>query len=530
MRPHVRADPPVPSSLAALTVGADFLRARGSSASGKPLLLSGALQTEYLASLLQRQLPAPDAAVPSVQLSAYQTRDLLQSRSNLLSKQRGDGGRADGGLAVAHSVVHWQLRTRDAGKTASGASGGKEDEGASLPTIAEVAAAYGSTSSRATAAIAAQNGSAALKDAAWQAYRAAQRSAAAVEIKGRRRPQTAYYERPAVYASNVHGQLSTLQQRLARGARHQAAATEPPAGDPGSGGEGGGSSSLVGSPGREAAMSPGGAGGFGDGGGVPAPNRAQAAAFAALLADPHAVVGAPHRATLPKRITQPVVLRPSTAPVGSGGGGSGKPGAGAKLKRAPLVDWWLAPDAAGGGGGPPPAVPPSSVAVFHASPAAAVLAASGKILERFKKDSEEDAARVMAAAAKLGVPVVGAPGAEAGAAGDKACKAMKLPPLSDLSHALRPATSAGGRRGASDGGAAARPPSAPAAPPPPPAAEGDAEAPPPLPPQFIGGMYSLHPLDAEAQREDLRQRILRDLAKKAKEAAALAKTGGDKKK
>ena len=28
MRPHVRADPPVPSSLAALTVGADFLRAR----------------------------------------------------------------------------------------------------------------------------------------------------------------------------------------------------------------------------------------------------------------------------------------------------------------------------------------------------------------------------------------------------------------------------------------------------------------------------------------------------------------------
>jgi hypothetical protein len=546
VRPNVLQDPPLPASLGAASLAGAPPQMRASSAGVRPLL-AGELQTSYIASLLQRELPAPDVAPPSESLSAYKVRDLLQSRANHLAKLRGDRGGAEGGLAVAHNVVQWQLRARDAGRPAAG----KDDEGAPQPTIAEVAAQYGSTSNRANAAVAAQSLSAALKDGAWRAFRHAQRQAAAAEIQGRRRPQTAYYERPAVYANNVQGQLATLQQRLARRGRGDGGqGAGEPAGAPGGGadhgegagaGAGGGGGGGGGAPASPAGAPPGSPGGSGAGAGAGAAaahGAHSAAALAALLADPHAVVGAPHRVALPKRITQPVVLRPSTAPVG-GGAGAGKAAAAARARRAPLVDWWLAPAAAGGGGGPAPAIPPSSAAAFHASPTAAVLAAAGRLLERFQKDGEEDAARVVAAAARLGVPVAGGGGEGEGGgggggggagagAGAAQPRAVKLPPLSDLAHALRPATSAGARRGGG-GDAAARPSSAkapPPPPPPPPAGEGEGEEVPPHPPQFIGGLYSMHPLDAEAQREDLRQRILRDLAKAAKAAAAAAK-GGD---
>jgi len=527
VRPNVKPDPPLPASLVASTAPAVGLGVEGRMASGGRPVLSGALQTEYIASLLQRHAPMASVAPPSEQLSAYQTRDLLQSRSNYLSKLRGDRGSAEGGLAVAHSVVQWQLRARDASKAPGGGGGGKDDEGggAPLPTIAEVAAQYGGTSGRTAAAIAAQSLSAALKDSAWQAFRASQRAAAAAEIQGRRRPQTAYYERPAAYANNVHGQLSTLQQRLNRqGARGGAGLGAVEHGESGSGegaaaggssgGSGGGG--AAGSPGREHGASPLGAAGAGA--------QQPPAAFAALLADPHAFVGAPHRVALPKRITQPVVLRPGTAPAGAGGGGpkAGAARAGVVARRAPLAEWWAAPAETGGGGGPPPAIPPSNAVTYHDSPAAVVLAAAGRLLSRFQRDSEEDAARAVTAAARLGVPVAdgGEGGAGTGRGAGAGGKAMKLPPLSELSHALRPATAAGGRRG----GGEARPPSAKAPPPPPPKpAEEGVEEPPPLPLQFIGGMYTMHPLDAEAQREDFRQRILRDLQKAAKAAAAAAR-------
>ena len=506
--PHPR-DPP-PASLRVHESAA-------ASANPRPLL-TGQLQTDYIASLLQRVAPAPDLSRPSPALSAYQTRDLLQSRSNLVGRLRGERGAAEGPLAVAHSVLQWQLRSRGSNAAAWGAPA-PHGGGALLPASALTAAppaptaappaptaaptAYASTSSRAADAISRQGMAAALKDAAWLSYRTTQRAAATAEIQGRRRPQTVYYEKPAIYAPSVQGQLASLSTRQARAA---AAAR----GGEGEGGSGGGEGGEV-----ELQAPLGGAA-------LPPPAASQnlsptALAFAALMADPNAVVAAPHRQMPPKRLTQPIVLRPSTAPAGATSGAAAQL-APRPTRRAPLLDWWQAPEDAGGCGGALPIVPPHNSTVFHASPAASVIAQAGKLLDRFARDGEADAGKALAAAARF-----------SGSSSKGSGTGRRLPDVEQLSHALRPATAVGGRgRGGAGGdstaaqGGHARPPSAAAAAPP----KGVSAEPevPPHPQQFVGGLlYAQHPLDAAAEREELRERILKDLAKQAKAKAAEGK-------
>ena len=486
---------------------------RGSAAPAPSAFSSRAMGTDYLASLLQRHAPSPLPAA-SEGLSAYQTRDLLQSRAGLLGRLKpSDVAGGEALLGVAQHTAAWQLRQRDAGAGAArgGSSAAASSSGSAAPALPSSSVRGGDYAGLVAQVIRGEVDRSRASSTAWAAHRVTEVQASEERIVGRRRPQTVYFERPSTLAPALFPQLLPFPARQARGAAAPAAAA-------GAAGEAAGDGSAA------------------EADALASASAAAAAASAAALyfpdcpASADGVVAAPWRPLQKKRLTVPVVLRrPETA---SGSLPSKSP------LRPPRRDTMLkhwesassisasASASSTGAGGERP----------YTSQAARVLQSAPRLLEHFTAQGASDATSTVAAARRFHVEVAEDAGAGGGAGGGGDASGSSalhhfagvlerpaLPGADVLARALRPMTAVAE---AGRGGAPQRPPSA--QPPPEPPVEGQ-----PLKvyhsAQYVGGLFGQHPLDFEAQMADLRDRKLKDLAKEAKAAKAGAGAAPKKK-
>jgi hypothetical protein len=480
--------------------------AAGAAPSGFPK----GLETSYLANLLQRHPPQPLPAV-SEGLAAYQTRDLLQFRADLLTRLKPDS--VAGGeplLAVAQKTMEWQLRTREnathlarcgtapaaSGRSAATTGISPSVRGGDYAKLVEQVLRGEVLKSRAC-------------NSAWAAHRVTELATSEAKIQSRRRPDVIYFERPSTEASTLASQLASFPVRQKAPVQQQQH----------SHGEDRDHHQQQQQQHHHAATSP-----------SPHDN----------LVDANGVMAAPWRPHQNKRLGIPVVLKhPAAAPA---------PAASAAPAKSPLrlprgdtlLTHWRgrgsssSSSSTSGGGGGGGGGEDGAVARPFTAQAAAVLAAAPSLLQHFSSRSATEASAMLATAARFNVTVATSSSAGDGEAASTAQGAdaefispllrPSLPAPEVINRALRPLTAPA----AAGGGTGSKPP--PPVPNEEPPLEEGAPIPIPHPSLFVGGLYGQHPLDYAAQQLDLKDRIIKEQQKLAKALAAAAKGGGDKKK